>query len=249
MLFLLDWVRFALATEANDLWSSAQICSRKLNSLLGFVLFCFLTFSIPPCRWLRHAGDGRGAAWGVPSGKHGSFAELHTLDGQDPAQTVPGQKPPQHHPQPRPSHSQSNLGSISSSCSCRSLSFQLISFILTKWRSCWNHCGTGVRFLDKSLPLCFASVICRTSYFPLPCSLGTWTRLCCWWPKCTMCRAATGTPKECVPEWDWRSWQGMTSRPTISAYWQRLLSLKVPETSEDSSSFFTPWAVGYSLFP
>lgn len=53
-----------------------------------------------------------------------------------------------------------------------------------------------------------------------------------------MCRAATGMPKECVPEWDWRNWRGTTSRPTISACSLRLLLLKVLKISEEMTSCF-----------
>lgn len=66
----------------------------------------------PPPRWLRNAADGWGAAGGVPDGKYGPVAELHASGGPDPAQTVQGQGPHQHHPESGASNSQCNLGFI-----------------------------------------------------------------------------------------------------------------------------------------
>lgn len=63
-------------------------------------------FFDPTCRRFRHAADGRGAAGGVSAGKHGAVTELHASDGPGPAQTVQSQRPPELHPEPRPSDSQ-----------------------------------------------------------------------------------------------------------------------------------------------
>lgn len=143
-------------------------------------------------RWLPHAGDGWSSAGGVPAGEPGPVTLLNAFAGQDAAQAVPGQEPPQRRPEPRLPH-----GQFRRSC--------LVA--------CISPGGTG-------------SVL-------FPSSLGTWTRLCCWWPRWTMCRAATGTPRACVPEWAWRSWPRRTSQHTISACWPRPSPLKVPGTTEE----------------
>lgn len=44
----------------------------------------------------------------MPAGKHGSVTQVQTFGGQNPAQTVQGQRSPQRHPEPRPSNSQSD---------------------------------------------------------------------------------------------------------------------------------------------
>lgn len=83
-----------------------------------------------------------------------------------------------------------------------------------------------------------SSVFFQLSQFDsfLSSSPGTWTRLCCWWPKSTTCRVDTGTHKECAPGWDWRSWRTTTSQSTTSDCWPRLSSLKVSEDSQKRES-------------
>lgn len=115
-------------TEWGLLWLHKNMtCDPELRPTPN-KLSLLLTFSIPPPRWLWDAAAGWGAAGGVLARKHGPVTKLHTFDGQDPAQAVPGERPPQCHPQPRPSHSQSDLGSFRSPCSCRFLSHRKLLY-------------------------------------------------------------------------------------------------------------------------
>lgn len=134
MLFLLDWARFALATEGNDLWSWAQIYSRKLSSpLVLFLSFLFFGLFLQ-----SHPADDYGTLVMAEALLEECLQENMDL--------LRSSTPLMDRNQPKLCRAKSHLNAIlsrgrltvsqaiNSYCSCRSLSLKLVSFILNQVR-------------------------------------------------------------------------------------------------------------------
>lgn len=230
-LFLMGWLKFALATETNDLWSSAQTYPSKVGSLL--FSFC-LSFCL--------SADDYGTL---------AMAEVLLEEClQENIDLLRSSTPLLDKTQSGLCRAKSHLNTILSRGRLTvspvwvllGHAVVLASLHLGLFTSFQTNKGKTEAVMEvhlcKSISLNFASAVVEQVICLCHPSPGTWTRPCCWWPKCTMCRAATGMPKECVQGWDWRNWRGMTSRRIISAYSLRLSLLKVLKISEEIISFY-----------